>query len=181
MSKLIPLPNFYKKAEKLKMSKEKSARKTKKDQQDQDPPSLTQVPNAKMRTFNAITTAANKMITKVKESEEDVDKIDALKNGIQDCVRQFVSISFERAEVNDIIVNQPDFQYLQNYDPTAIFSADLNKVQVAKVMSAISNVQELVVKLTNKTPSGPGVDDQLITRLEKVIIIFRVFSEFKCG
>ena len=167
MRKIIPLPNFYKIAEKTKMSKDK--RKTKKSAQtDSEMQPMTELSSAKMRTFASIATAANKMVTKVKEVNDEKEKMDMLKVGLQDCVRQLIEVSFERAEVNDIIVNQPDFQYLKFYDPSAIFTADLDKVQTAKVMSSLTNLQDTVLKVAQKPTNSTALDEKLVKRLEKV-------------
>ena len=89
-----------------------------------------------------------------------------LKDGITDTVHEFISICFERAEVNDLISNEPNFKHLQFYDPGAIFTADMDSLQVAKVMSMITNLNETVTKMAKK--QGATLTNQMVERFEKV-------------
>ena len=111
-----------------------------------------------------------KIAAKVKNSEDLGEKLEFLKDGISEAVKEFISITFENAEVNDLIVNEPSFNHLEFFDPGAIFTADMDSLQVAKVMSMITNVQEQVTALANKnTPStNSNVDGALLSRIENV-------------
>ena len=175
MSKLIPLPNFYKKAETLKKAKimqekkKREARKKKGDTSAEIPP-LTEVEsNPKPRSFSTVTTLANDFTKKVKEEQDTAEKLVLLKNGIHDALKNFVSIAFEKADVNDLISNEPAFQHLQFFDPSAIFTADMDSLQVGKVLSMITNLQDTVTKLVEKPrPAASNIDEKIIKRLETV-------------
>ena len=91
-----------------------------------------------------------------------------LKDGISVAVKEFISISFEKAEVNDLITNDPSFHHLQFFDPGAIFTADMDSLQIAKVMSMITNLQSTVDKLAKKPSGGSGLTNQMVERFEKV-------------
>ena len=174
MSKIIPLPNFYKQSEKAKKEKimqEKQKRESRKKKADQpsEPPPLTEVDQSKPRTFASITTLANNFTKKVKEEQNTAEKLVLLKNGIHGALKSFISIAFEKADVNDLISNDPAFQHLQFFDPSAIFTADLDSLQVGKVLSMITNLQDTVTKLVEKSKSSPSnLDERIIKRLEAV-------------
>ena len=89
-----------------------------------------------------------------------------LKDGISQAVREFISIAFEKAEVNDLISNDPDFKHLQFYDPGAIFTADMDSLQIAKVMSMITNLQETVNTISKKQTTS--LTNTMAERFEKV-------------
>ena len=174
MSKIIPLPNFYKQAENAKkqrkmQEKQKREARKKKGETSAEIPPLTEMDQTKPRSFSAITTLANNFTKKVKEEQDTAEKLDLLKKGIHEALKTFVSIAFEKAEVNDLISNDPAFQHLQFFDPTAIFTADMDKLQVAKVLSLISNLQETVTKLVEAPKSvGSNLDEKIVKRLETV-------------
>ena len=106
-----------------------------------------------------------------------------LKDGISDAVKEFISIAFERAEVNDLIANDDAFKHLQFYDPGAIFTADMDSLQIAKVMSMISNLQETVTNISKKQTSS--LTNSMAERFEKVKLyavfyrLLRGFISFK--
>ena len=98
------------------------------------------------------------------------EKLDFLKDGISEAVKEFISIAFENAEINDLIANEPSFKHLEFFDPGAIFTADMDSLQVAKVMSMISNIQGKMDSLSTKmAPSKQqSLDGKLVERIEKV-------------
>ena len=96
--------------------------------------------------------------------------MDLLKDGITETVKEFISIAFESAEINDLIVNEPSFKHLEFFDPGAIFTADMDSLQVAKVMSMISNLQDQMKTLSTKVTSTkqPPLNGQIVERIENV-------------
>ena len=91
-----------------------------------------------------------------------------MQEGLSKAITEFISIAFERAEVNDLISNQPDFKHLQFLDPDVMFSAEKADINSAKIMSLISNLQETVTTLLSKSDKKANCSTQLIERLEKV-------------
>ena len=104
----------------------------------------------------------------MRKEKDPAIKLEMLKDGISNTVREFISICFERAEVNDLISNEPIFKHLEFYDPGAIFTADMDSLQVAKVMSMISNLQDTVTTMSKK--SSASLTNQMAERFEKVLI-----------
>ena len=98
------------------------------------------------------------------------EKLEFLKDGISEAVKEFISITFENAEVNDLIANEPAFKHLEFFDPGAIFTADMDSLQVAKVMSMISNMQEQITVIANKQPTvvKSNLNGQIADRIENV-------------
>ena len=139
-----------------------------------DLPPMTPIDQSKPRTFAAIATQATNFTKTVKEEQDTAEKLTILKNGIHEAVKSFISLSFEKAEVNDLITNDPAFQHLQFFDQSAIFTSDLDTLQVARVLSMLTTIQSTLTGLTNKpiqTVSNPKTDDKTISRLEKVLKI----------
>ena len=91
-----------------------------------------------------------------------------MQNGIAKAIAEFISIAFERADVNDPISNQPEFKHLQFLDPNVMFSAEKADMNSAKIMSLISNLQDTVTTLLSKSDKKSPLSEQLINRLEKV-------------
>ena len=116
----------------------------------------------KPRTYTAVTVLGNKFTAIVKEEPDKEKKLMEFLKGIHDAIRTFVSISFERAELNDLITNDPDFQHLLHFDPSAIFNADANSLKTAQVMSILTDIQAKV-----KKPSVENVQETL-DRVDKV-------------
>lgn len=170
MSKLIPLPNFYKKAEKLKreMVEKKSKKKVSDASSSDQPPKPDLIGEPKSRTFATVTNMGNTVTKKVREEENEEMKLDILKKGLADCIKQFVSIAFEKADVNDLITNDPNFQHLQFFNPMAVFSKDMDSLQAGQVMSMISNLQETVLKLTEKCSADTKANQDIFAKFEKV-------------
>ena len=168
MSKLIPLPNFYKKSEQAK--RKMVDKKTKKKEKEIPPmPSPTLIDSSKPRTFATVATIGNNLSKQVKDETDEAKKLSILKSGIFDAVKKFISITFEKAEVNDLITNHAEFQHLQFFDPTAIFRQDLDSLQAAKVLSMIDNLQKTVVNLSEKNSSVSVANQVLLAKLDKVI------------
>ena len=168
MSKLVPLPNFYKIIEKnRKMNKPKETKTRKKNKT--APPTPELIESVQPRTFDSVVKIGTDCAEKVKNTLDTEEKLCLLKDGISDAVKELISIAFERAEVNDLISNESTFQHLQYFDPGAIFNADADSLQVAQVMSMISNLQETVTKLAVKQPSG--LEEKMVTRIEKVKLV----------
>ena len=94
-----------------------------------------------------------------------------LQEGLSKAIAEFISIAFERADVNDLISNQPEFKHLKFLDPDVLFSAEKADMNSAKIMSLISNLQDTVVNLLSKSDKTDTVPSQLIDRLEKVITV----------
>ena len=164
--KIIPLPNFYKRKElDAKMGKEKAK---KKGIPEPEMPIMDSIEPTKQRTFAAVTAMGNRFTAKVKDEVDDLEKLALLKQGICDAVKLFISISFEKAEVNDLITNHPDFQPLQFCNPMAMFSSESDTLQATKIFSVMTNLQETVVKLAAKNDSQKT--DATIDRLEKVTL-----------
>ena len=92
--------------------------------------------------------------------------MELLKDGISEAVQEFISVAFEKAEVNDLISNDPAFKHLQFYDPGAIFTADMDSLQIAKVMSMITNLQESVTNISKKQTTS--LTNSMAERFEKV-------------
>ena len=149
--------------------------KAKKKQEKPVAPQPEKLPGTKMRTFSAVTTAGNKCVMNVQEAEDLETKLIVLKDGLSAAIKDLISITFERAEINDLITNEPSFQHLQFYDPSSVFSADADSLQVAQIMSMISNLQQTVTNMVSK--QSKPVDEKLIQRLEKVF--FEVFYKSK--
>ena len=177
MSQLIPLPNFFKKAQKIKKEKmDKPKRDSRKKKSGKatpvtELPPLTPIEQQVPRTFAAIASLATDFTKNVKEEQDTAEKLVILKNGIQDSVKSLISLSFEKAEVNDLITNDPTFQHLQFFDPSAIFTSDLDTLQVAKVLSMLTTMQTTLTNLANKPSppiSNPKTDEKSLARLEKV-------------
>ena len=163
--KLVPLeslPNFYKKAEK--MRKQKSAEKAEKAEKSEKLPKLTPVSD-KQRTFAAVTNLGNNFTAKVRDEEDESEKLALLKQGITNAVKQFVSIACEKAEVNDLVSENPEFKHLQFVDPAAMFKPEEDALNLAQILSSISNLQEIVVSLSNKN-NNPS--EAFTARIEKV-------------
>ena len=169
MSTLIPLPNFYKKAEKAKKRMvDKKSKKKAGDIEISEPPKPTLISEQRPRTFATVTSLGNTVTKKVKEETDETVKLDLLKSGIADCIKQLVSIAFEKADVNDLISNDPAFQPLQFFDPMAIFTKDINSLQAGKVLSMISNLQDTVVTLSEKYANEKNDHKDFLAKLEKV-------------
>ena len=147
---------------------EKKSKKKNVDASSSEPPRPDPIPDVKSRTFATVTTMGNTMAKKVKEEKDETVKLELLKNGIADCVKQFVSIAFEKADVNDLITNDPAFQPLQFFEPMAIFTKDLDSLQAAKVMSMISNLQETVGKLSEKCSVDNQTHQDILGKFDKV-------------
>ena len=165
LMKIVPLeqlPNFYKKSEK--MRKQKAQEKVDKADKTDKPPKMTPQTD-KQRTFSAVTTLGNNFTAKVKEESDESEKLALLKQGIVNAVKQFVSIACEKAEVNDLIAENPDFKHLQFTDPAAMFKPDEDALNLAQILSSISNLQETVVNLVNKNNSPT---EAFTARIEKV-------------
>ena len=147
---------------------DKKSKKKPGDATSSEPPRAEPIGEPKTRTFATVTSMGNNMTKKVKEENDQAVKLELLKNGIADCIRQFVSIAFERADVNDLITNEPTFQSLQFFDPMAIFTKDLNSLQAGKVMSMITNLQDTVVTLTEKCSVNNQTHQDILGKFEKV-------------
>ena len=119
----------------------------------------------KPRTFSKATQMANTFAAKVKEMENVDEKLETFKNGMHDVIREIMGVAFEKADLLELIGNNPKFQPLQYYDPMAIFRSDMDSLQIGQVLSAIANIQNKVDKLVDNGPKS----DELIPRLEKVI------------
>ena len=104
----------------------------------------------------------------MKETDDEAEKLEILQAGLSKAISEFISIAFERAEVNDLISNQPEFKHLQFLDPDALFSAEKADINSAKIMNLISNLQDTVTTLLSKSDKKGEVPAQLIDRLEKV-------------
>ena len=131
-------------------------------------PSPTPIENSKPRTFATVTTLGNNLSKQVKDEPDEAQKLSLLKAGIFDAVKKFISITFEKAEVNDLITNHAEFQHLQFFDPTAIFRQDLDSLQAAKVLSMIENLQKTVVDLSEKNSSVSVANQVLLAKMDKV-------------
>ena len=147
--------------------KEKGKKKEKPADTADMPPCEAIKPN-KPRTYASVVTLSNNFTAKVKDEVDETKKLEFLKEGIVEAVKSFISITFERADVNDLISNHSDFKHLQHFDPAAIFNADVNALHTTKVLSMISNLQETVVKLVEKPSKAPALPQPLINKLEKV-------------
>lgn len=132
------------------------------------PPKMDPITATKARTFATVTSMGNTVTKKVLEEPDQTEKLAILKSGITDCIKQFVSIAFERADVNDLISNDPNFQPLQYFDPSAIFTKDINSLQAAKVMSMITGVQESVQGLSEKCALDTKRHQNILDNFEKV-------------
>lgn len=124
------------------------------------PPADTIKP-PKVRTFTAVTNMGNKFTELVKMADED-QKLQLFLDGVHDSIKELVSISFERAEINDLITNKPEFQKLQFFDPSAIFNAESNALKTGQVMSILTDIQTKC----NKSAFEPS--KKVVDRLEKV-------------
>ena len=128
------------------------------------------------RTFTSVTNLGNKFTAEVKDTEEEDQKLAKFVAGVSDAIREFVNIAFERAEIVDLIANQSNFKYLGNFNPDAVFDADLNSLQVGKVFSLVTNVQNSLDKLVKQggtgAKMGQSVPNSSIDRLEKVFYDF---------
>ena len=135
-------------------------------------PAAEPIDTDKVRPFTSVTTMGNKFTKKVKDEPDEQEKLKLLKTGITDCIKQFISIAFERAEVNDLITNQPDFQHLQFFDPSAIFSAEASETQMGQMLSMMTNLQETVIRVTSKSDGNQAQAEkrqaELVNKLEKV-------------
>ena len=101
-------------------------------------------------------------------------KLQIFKDGMQEAIKEFINISFERADINDLITNDPKFQPLQYFDPAAVFKADMNSLQMGQVLSFMENLQASVDKIEQKINSAEPQDSGLINRMLKVgaIVVF---------
>ena len=122
------------------------------------------VPKIQPRTFSKATQMANNFTNKVKEAEDDDMKLEIFKNGMHDVIREVVGVAFEKADVLELIANNPKFQALQYYDPTAVFSKDADSLQMGQILSMMANLQNSVEALAKTDDQSP----QLVNRLEKV-------------
>ena len=111
---------------------------------------------------------ANTFTAKVKEIEDTEEKLETFKNGIHDVIKEVIGVSFEKADLLELMANNPKFQPLQYYDPTAIFRSDMDSLQMGQVLSLIANVQNAVDKLVDQGPKS----GELIPRLEQVKLFF---------
>ena len=118
----------------------------------------------KPRTFSKVATMGNTFTTKVKETEDEEEKLQVFKAGIHNLIKEIIGVSFEKSEILDLIANNPKFQPLQYYDPTSVFRQDMDSLQMGQVLSLIASVQNTVDKLETKADGSP----ELINRLEKV-------------
>ena len=114
---------------------------------------------------------ANNFTAKVKETEDENEKLEVFKQGVHDVIKEVIGVAFEKADILHLVGSNPNFQPLQYYDPTAVFKQDMDALQMGQVLSLIANVQNSVDKLT-ATPSGDG--GAIIARLEQV-------NNFFCG
>ena len=148
------------------MVEKKSKKKT--DASSSEMPKADTIADVKTRTFATVTALGNTITKKAKEETDETEKLTILKQGIADCIKQFVSIAFERADVNDLITNEPAFQHLQFFDPMAVFSKDMDSLQTGKVMSMISNLQKTVVSLSEKWTVDNKNHQDIFDKFDKV-------------
>ena len=145
----MKLPEFYKI---LEISDPKMA--PKKDKTLATPANIQPMENVegkKPRTYSCVTQLGNRFTAIVKEEPDNKKKLKEFLRGIHDAIRELVSISFERADMLDLITNDPTFQYLMHYDPSAIFNADANSLKTAQVMSILTDIQAKVKKPDTST------------------------------
>ena len=95
-------------------------------------------------------------------------KLELFKNGVQEAIREFISISFEKADINDLISGNPNFQQLQYFDPNAVFKSDLNSLQMGQMLSFMNDLQKSIAKLDEKISQVQEPDSELVNRLLKV-------------
>ena len=115
-----------------------------------------------------MTTIGNKFTTKVKETEDNEEKLKIFKLGVQEAIRELINISFERSDINDLIAQEPEFRQLQHFDATAVFSADMDSLQMGQVLSLISNLQCSVDNISEKIEGMESADPELTQRLLEV-------------
>lgn len=107
----------------------------------------------------------NTFTTKVKETEDEDEKLLIFKAGVHNVIKEVIGVALEKSDMLQLIANNPKFQPLQYYDPTSVFRQDMDSLQMGQVLSLIANVQNTVDKLETKADGSP----ELINRLEKVI------------
>ena len=90
------------------------------------------------------------------------------KEGIHQAIKELVNISFEKADINDLISGNPKFQHLQYFDPGSIFKADMNSLQMGQVLSVMDNLQKSVNNIEAKMDKVEPADATLSNRLMKV-------------
>ena len=111
------------------------------------------------------------MTDKVKDSTDNAEKYTLLHEGLLDLLKRMCSIAFERAEVNDLITNDPDFKCFKFVNPENIFSVEVDPIHSAKIMSMISNLHDTVNGLVSKSDNNTE-SQNTVTRLEKVNTVF---------
>ena len=104
----------------------------------------------------------NNFTKTVKETDDNSEKLELFLEGIHDSIREFVSIAFEKADINDLITNNEKFKFLQFFDPAAIFKADKNSLKTTQVMSILTDIQS---KMSSKPAQAPI---KMLERMEKV-------------
>ena len=109
-----------------------------------------------------------KFTDQIRKSTDHDEKLDLLQKGLSDAVEKFALIAFERADVNDLITNDPKFKHFQFIKPDNMFVTETDPIHSAKIMSMISNLQETVVTLLSKKDKNSVQNDQ-VERLEKVL------------
>ena len=114
---------------------------------------------------------------------DENEKLEKFVSGVQEAIKEFINIAFERADLLDLIANRSNFQYLNHFNPAAVFDADLNTLQVGKVFSLITDVQSSIDKLVKQGPrvtaKPNAASEGSIDRLEKVrsSIIFEILAQ----
>ena len=98
----------------------------------------------------------------VRETDDTSEKLELFLDGIHDSIKEFVSIAFEKADINNLITDDEKFKFLQFFDPAAIFKADKNSLKTAQVMSILTDIQS---KMSSK-PAQASV--KTLERMEKV-------------
>ena len=108
---------------------------------------------------------ANNFTAKVKETEDENEKLVLFKQGVHDVIKEVIGVAFEKADILHLVGSNPNFQPLQYYDPTAVFKQDMDSLQMGQVLSLIANVQNSVDKLAAASAGDGGA---IIPRLEQV-------------
>ena len=109
-----------------------------------------------------------KLAESIRNTTDEDEKLELLQKGLTEAVERFVLIAFERADVNDLISNNPNFKHFQFVKPDNMFMAESDPIHSAKIMSMITNLQETVVTLLSKKDKNQTQNNDQIDRLEKV-------------
>ena len=84
------------------------------------------------RTFTTITTTANKLIKKCKNTVED-EKLSVLLEGLEVATKEYLSIMLEKLDLPEIITHSPRGQRLYELDISSLFTLEAKEVEQATV------------------------------------------------